>query len=171
MAIYSNPNELHDSDIKTLADYLRFCEEDYVLEFGIGGYLLPFNISKNRYQWRLYAHSLNPGSYRLCIMLPSRWIIRPITAFAMVFAPGEKVISQHFRNKIGYGFNITPALAAGNSFFLTQNISDFRTRFSGPHLIGVTTLYWHDDVERTRFEVLLLRKRTYQYISHEPNLS
>ena len=171
MRIYKNSEELHDSAIKSLSDYLRFCKGDFLIEFWVGGYLRPFDISKGRYQWVLYPHDLSPGIYRLCIMLVSDWIVRPFRAYAMIFAPGEKVLTQYNPASIGYGFNITPAIAAGNSFYLTQNITDFRTRFSGTHLLGVTTLYWSDDVEKTRFEVLLLRKSTVQYIDNTRNLT
>ena len=156
---YNRPREMRETDIRSLSDYLDFCGNGFVIEFWAGGYLRPYIRSRNNYQWVLYPIDLFPGEYRLCIMLVPDSGSRPVRAFSVVFAPGEKIPKKNSAIPLGYGFNMTPAFAVGNTFFLFQNITDFHTRFSGDHLIGISTLFWGMDIELTRFEVLLLRRR------------
>lgn len=157
---------LQESSIRTLNDYLKFCQEDFVIEFWVGGYLRPFHLSKSEYQWVLFRHDLCPGSYRLCLMLASDWSIRPIRAYGMAFAPGEKIRAHIDPATFGYGFNITPATAVGKTFYSDRNTTDFRTRFNGLHQVGVTTPYWSEDVSSTCFELLLLRRKTVQFVDN-----
>ena len=134
-------NMLHESSIKSLNDYLKFCEENFVIEFWIGGHLRPFDLSKSQYRWVLFPHDLCPGVYRLCLMLTSDQLVQPFRAYGVVFAPGEKVRANINITGFGYGFNITPAIASGRSFYSDSNTTDFRTRFNGVHQLGVTTQY------------------------------
>ncbi len=157
---------LGESSIKSLADYLDFCKENYLLEFWIGGHLRPFDLSKSQYRWILFFRDLSPGCYKLCVMLTSKQLIRPIRpirAYGLAFAPGEKVPLKIKADTFGYGFNITPAIATGSSFHSDSNTTEFRTRFNGIHQLGVTTPYWTDDVENTCFELMLLQNNTIKY--------
>ena len=64
---------------------------------------------------------------------------------------------------------MTPAIASGNSFYSDSNITEFRTRFSGVHQLGVATQNWSADAQNTCFELLLLRNKKIQYISTIPS--
>ena len=161
-----NKFEFRDSDVHSLSEYLDSVREIYIKELYIGGKLQPFNIQDNFYRWVLFPVDLVPGYYRLCLMIVSDWQVRPLTAYAMIFTPGEKIKATTDPHTLGYGFQITPAIASGNQFFLSRNITDFTTRYSGVHQIGVTTTYWTDDAADTCFEILLLRKKQrLQYLS------
>jgi len=151
-------NILEESSIESLGDYLAFCEDAYITEFWVGGFLRPFDLPKGQYRWVLFPIDLCPGQYRLCLMLVSKWLIRPISALGMAFAPGEKVLTQRDSSGFGFGFSITPAIASGNTFYAFRNTTNFSTRFNGIHQLGVATSYWSDDVEKTCFEIMLLRK-------------
>jgi hypothetical protein len=157
-----------ESSIKSLTDYLKFCEENFEVEFWIGGNLHPFDLIRGKYHWVLFQHNLSPGAYRLCLMLHDIKMSQPIRAYGLVFSPGEKIPSQVKENSFGYGFNITPAVAIGNNFNSSSNLTDFRTRFNGLHQLGVTTLNWNDGVESTYFELLLLKNRSIKYSGDIP---
>ena len=157
MENYNRPLEMRETDIRSLSDYLDFCGNAFVIEFWAGGYLRPYFRSRNNYQWVLFPIDLCAGEYRLSIMLGPDSGSRPVRAFSVVFAPDEKIPKKNSAIPLGYGFNMTPAFAVGDSFYLSRNVTDFRTRFSGDHVIGVSTLYWGTDIKRISFEVLLLR--------------
>ncbi|HUV16766.1 MAG TPA: hypothetical protein VMW28_09415 [Pelolinea sp.] len=150
-------------DVSSLTDYLENVKEAYIPELFLGGKLLPFNLTRNAYNWVLYDCDLCPGSYRLCLQLVSDWLVRPVSAYAVAYAPGEKPIKEPTTGTLGYGFNITPSIANGNNFLLSRNVTDFITRFNGIHQIGVTTSFWTPDTANTCFEVLLLRKKQVHY--------
>lgn len=158
-----------ESSIKSLSDYLIFCEDNYFVEFWIGGKLRPFDLSRSQYRWVVFPHDLSPGVYRLCLMLTLSQAARPMRAYGVAFAPGEKVPAKVNTTRLGYGFNMTPAIASGNSFYSDSNITEFRTRFCGAHQLGVTTQNWSTEAENTAFELLLLRNKKIQYISTIPS--
>lgn len=150
-------------DVRSLMDYIDDVKESFVPELFLGGKLHPFNLARNTYNWVLFNIDLHPGNFRLCLQLVSEWHLRPVTAYAVAFAPGEKPIKKAATGEFGFGFNITPAIASGNNFLLSRNVTDFITRFNGTHQIGVTTSFWTPDIEKTCFEVLLLRKKSVEY--------
>jgi hypothetical protein len=96
-------------------------------------------------------------------MLHTNKMTQPVRAYGLVFSPGEKIPSRVKTNNFGYGFNITPAVASGETFYASSNITDFRTRFEGLHQLGVASISWIDDVMTTNFELLLLKNRAIKY--------
>jgi len=154
-----------ESDIHSLQDYLHLHEKKYSLLFYAGSRLAPFDLKGNAYQWILFPVDLLSGNYKLCLLLPGNNHYQPISAYGMVFAPGEKIIKQPVLNTLGYGFQITPAIASANRFLTYQNTTDFKTIFSGVHQIGITTTSWTEDVADTVFEVMLLRKKSYSEVA------
>ena len=152
--------EFRESQIHSLGDYLTFCLKNYDLTFWIGARLLPYDFKKNRCEWVLFTVNLPQGYYRLCLMLVSEWKLRPIRAYGVAFAPDEKIPKKLEIQSIGYDFKMSPAVADGNHFFLTRNVSDFQAHKDGNYRVGVTTKYWSEDAADTCFEVMLLRKRS-----------
>ena len=154
-----------DSNIPSLQDYMRQLDDFYTLSFYLGGHLIQFDLKNDSYCWNLFPLQLAPGYYKLCLLLPSRINYQPISAYGMIFAPGEKVTKHPIQNPLGYGFQITPAIASANQFLTYQNTTDFKTNFDGVHQIGVTTTYWTEEVSATIFEVMLLKKKRVSEIS------
>jgi hypothetical protein len=150
-------------DAKSLTDYIDSVKQSYIPLLFTGGNLNPFILNRNEFNWALFDVDLTPGSYRLCLLLVSEWKLRPVTAYAVVFPPGEKPIKHADSGQFGSGFNIPPAVSVGNAFLLSRNVTDFYTRFEGLHQVGVTTKYWTPDIADINFEVALLQKKPAEY--------
>ena len=87
----------------SLQDYFRGQEDKYTLLLYGGNRLIPFDLSGNVYQWILFPVDLEPGIFKLCILLPGENCYQPISAYGMVFVPGEKIIKHPVQNTLGYG--------------------------------------------------------------------
>jgi hypothetical protein len=159
-----NQNDIH---IHSLQNYFKNQEEKFTLLLYIGNRLIPFDLAENTYRWILFPVYLQPGNYKLCLLLPGINRYQPISAYGMVFAPGEKIIKHPVQNTLGYGFQITPAIATARKFLPYQNTTEFKTNFDGVHQVGITTTYWTAQTADTIFEVMLLKKKLYSEIANQ----
>jgi hypothetical protein len=155
-----NPYPSQKSEMNSLEEYFKQVSDSYVQLFFVGGKLRPFDLRNDSYQWILYPVILDPGNYRLGINLKTNEFYKPVSAYGMIFPPGEKAPLHPVRNSLGYGFQITPAIATIGKFLPYQNTTEFKTNFDGTHQIGVTTAYWTDEVAFVMFELMLLKKKS-----------
>jgi len=150
--------EFRESQVRSLSDYLGICKNYYDLSFWIGARLIPYDLKRNRCEWVLFNVDLSCGNYRLCLMLASEWKLRPIRAYSVAFAPGERIPKKLEIRSIGYDYGMPPVIADGNHFFLTRNVNDFQVKRDANYRVGITTMYWTADVADMCFEVMVLRK-------------
>jgi len=134
-----------------------------------GGKLKPFQLVTRRYQWILFPINLQPGYYRIALTLTSIPQDKTVTAYAIAFLPGEKDLNKYPLSSIGFGFHMTPAIAARDLFETHRNVTNFETTASGIYNIAVTTRDWSAEVEKVTFEVALFKsKMGFLYKSYIP---
>lgn len=146
-------------DTNPLEDFIQSKQDSCTLIQWIGGNLKRFLLPNSLYQWVLFPTQLEPGYYFLALLLkPPPLMKRPSNAYAVLFAPKQKIYQKALSKPAGFGFHMTPAIASNDTFFFTRNVTTISTNFAGEHLIGVTTRDWEAGIEAVRFEVALLRE-------------
>ena len=157
----SSTTSLHHSIPEPLSveEYIQYSQDQYDLVLHGGGKLRPYNLLKTHYNWVFFPVVLQPGYYRIALVLLTFPKIKPVTAYAVAFPPDAKKIEDYPLSPIGFGFHITPAIASKNRFEIRRNTTRFATQLSGEHTVAVTTRDWFAEVEQVAFEVALLKSK------------
>jgi hypothetical protein len=144
---------------RTVEEYIAYCQDQYDLILWGGGKLRPYNLMKSHYKWIFFPILLQPGYYRIALVLLTFPKIKPVTAYAVAFPPDAKNIEDYPLSPIGFGFHITPAMASKNRFEIRRNTTRLATPLSGMHTVAVTSRDWFAEVEDVIFEVALFKSK------------
>jgi hypothetical protein len=144
---------------RTVEEYIAYCQDQYDLILWGGGKLRPYNLMKSHYKWIFFPILLQPGYYRIALVLLTFPKIKPVTAYAVAFPPDAKNIEDYPLSPIGFGFHITPAMASKNRFEIRRNTTRLATPLSGIHTVAVTSRDWFAEVEDVIFEVALFKSK------------
>jgi hypothetical protein len=157
--LFANPEP------RTMEEYITYCQDQYELVLWSGGKLRPYNLVKTHYNWIFFPVDLQPGYYRIALVLLTYPKVKPVTAYAVTFPPNTKNIENYPLSPVGFGFHITPAIASKNRFEVRRNTAQFATQVNGEHTVAVTSRDWFAEVEGVVFEVALFKSRMqYLYI-------
>jgi len=157
--LYPN-KEIIESKIKSLSNYLLIERDRYSLQFWICGKLIPFQLTKDLYQWIVFPVDLEPGDYRLCFTVNMGKKRYPIIAFAVIYPFSIRTFPHPYQQLVGIGFKFSPICITNEQFTYSHNTSDFTVRQGGRFNICATTSNWTPQVSKTTFELLLLQKLT-----------
>jgi len=144
---------------QSVEDYIHYVQDSYELLIWVGAKLIPFQITRNNYQWVLFPIQLSPGYYHIVMQVHQSDDLRPVTAYAVIFSPGSRSYENYPLSLTGLGYHHTPAMACSNSFLLVRNHAEYRTPLYVLHTLGVTTRDWMADVYQAHFEVSVLRDK------------
>ena len=76
-------------------EYIPYCQDQYDLVLWGGGKLRPYNLVKSHYNWIFFPVFLQPGYYRIALVLLTFPKVKPVTAYAVIFLPATKNIENY----------------------------------------------------------------------------
>ena len=142
---------------RSIEEYIDYIQNTYDLILWGGGKIKAYLLSARSCQWVLFPITLQSGYYQIALALTTPPKVRPVTAYAVAFKPGDREIEGY--PLLSTGFHMTPATAGRNPFDIHHNIVNFISPISGLHTIAVTTRDWFTGVENTHFEVALFKSK------------